>query len=66
MMDRLPERMEDTTGAVYVATHAREFDRERWISAAVSCLLGEQGQQARELVRLIARRMGFILGETEQ
>ena len=37
-MARLPDEMNQAKGAVYVLTHAREFDREQWTQATISCL----------------------------
>ena len=65
-MSQLPDNMQNTQGAVYVVTHAREFNREEWTAAAISCLTGEQGSEAREMVRIIARKCGVTIPpETE-
>ena len=60
-MSQLPEEIDDTTGAIYVVTHAREFNREEWTAAAISCLTGEQGPEAREMVHQIAKRCGVTI-----
>ena len=66
-MSQLPNNIENTQGAVYVVTHAREFNREQWTAAAISCLTGEHGGEAREMVRIIARKRGITIPqETEQ
>ena len=66
-MSQLPDNMQDTQGAVYVVTHAREFNREQWTTAAISCLTGEHGGEAREMVRIIARKCGITIPlESEQ
>ena len=66
-MSQLPNNTENTQGAVYVVTHAREFNREQWTAAAISCLTGEHGGEAREMVRIIARKRGITIPqETEQ
>ena len=66
-MSQLPNNIENTQGAVYVVTHAREFNREQWTAATISCLTGEHGGEAREMVRIIARKRGITIPqETEQ
>ncbi len=60
-MSQLPDNMQNTQGAVYVVTHAKEFNREQWTAAAISCLVGEQGDEAREMVRIIARKCGVTI-----
>ena len=65
-MSWLPDNMDDTRGAIYVVTHPREFDREQWTEATTSCLTGEHGPEAREMVYQIARRLQIALPpETE-
>ena len=54
--------MDEADGPIYVLTHAREFNREEWTRAAVSCLLGEEGPEARELVHQIAKHYSITIG----
>ena len=61
-MARLPDEMNQAKGAVYVLTHAREFDREQWTQATISCLTGEHGPEARALVHKIALKLGITIG----
>ena len=57
-----PINVDEADGPIYVLTHAREFDRKQWTRAAVSCLMGEQGPEARELVHRIARHYSITIG----
>ena len=60
-MSQLPNKMEHTQGAVYVVTHAREFNLEQWTAAAISCLMGEHGGEAREMILIIAQKRGLTI-----
>ena len=57
----LPDNVDDTTGALYVVTHAREYNREQWTEALISYLTGEQGEDTKHAVQAIAARMGISL-----
>ena len=58
-MSQVPLNLKDVKGAVYVVTHAAEYTLEQWRAAAVSCLTGEHGPEARALVHVLAERCGI-------
>ena len=60
-MPGLPESIEDLDGPLYVVTHPREFGLDEWRTAILSCLAGEHGDEARELVHSLARYCGAAI-----
>ena len=59
----LPDNINELDGPLYVVTHAREYDLATWKAAMVSCLTGEHGEEAKRMVKSLARHMGFTLPE---
>ena len=47
----LPDNIRDLEGPLYVVTHAREYPFAEWRTAMVSCLVGEHGEDAKQMVR---------------
>ena len=57
----LPDNIKDLDGPLYVVTHAREYEFNEWRAALISCLTGEHGEEARQMVKALARHMGITL-----
>ena len=58
-----PQNIDSTIGALYVLTHPREFNKERWMTAMLSCLTGEHGAHAKQLVIALADETGTKIPE---
>ena len=57
----LPDNIRDLEGPLYVVTHAREYPFAEWRTAMVSCLVGEHGEDAKQMVQALARYVGITL-----
>ena len=50
--------IDDTDGPLYILTHPKEFTKEQWVPAMLSCLTGEHGPEAKQMVLDLAETTG--------
>lgn len=53
-----PQNIDDADGPLYILTHPKEFTKEQWVPAMLSCLTGEHGPQAKQMVIAMAEQTG--------
>lgn len=49
-----PQHIDESDGALYVLTHPKKFTKEEWTQAMLSCLTGEHGAKAKQMVLTMA------------
>ena len=56
-----PQNIDDSDGALYVLTHPRKFTKEKWTQAILSCLTGEHGPHAKQMVLVMEEQTGTTI-----